>query len=190
MLNKNNKITNNKCELKITEEGDILKITPKMRNCRNCKNFLRINTNEVIKQGFCMLGGNSLMERGDFSPFVSSSVSDYCDAFELDLNKFKITEEEYNFDNKAREYGYRVGGDRAKAIERAMKKDKVNQGVLGSMFLEQELINEEIRNFKFKNYEEWQDIMKKFDIEKKNWIELVDLITLIIKNKLKLMKEP
>jgi len=171
--------------VQLTDEG-LIPINSRIRGCRNCQNFLRIGfkkNKEVRKRGFCILGGNCFLEKGDFSPFVSSSVSDYCASFVLDLNKLKITKWEDDFESRMNNYAYKSADKRVKQIRRALKKDKKKSDFIGEMFLQGEIEQEERRKFRMNNFEEWMKLSETYDISEKDWSNLMDTIVLGIKHR-------
>ena len=173
--------------VQLTEEG-LIPLNRRIRTCRNCEKFLRIGfkkEKEVRKRGFCILGGNCFLEKGDFSPFVSSSVSDYCGSFILNLKNLKITKWEDDFETRMNNFAYKSADKRVRDIRNALKKDKKKSNLLGEMFLQGEIEREERRKFRMDNFDEWIKLSDEFDISEKDWSNLMDCIVLGIRERCK-----
>jgi hypothetical protein len=148
-----------------------------VRSCRNCENYVRIESGHDGKpsvnalRGFCVLGQGE----SDFGLYISSSKSGDCEGFMFSQSHVLLTEEEQriakDFWNFTKQNRKKVRREIDKADHAIRKKTKM---MWFSDWMEEDA--ELNRQFIILHMDGLVAFRKKFELSWKDYMQLVDLV--------------
>jgi len=99
----------------------IIRIYESKRDCRCCKNFIRVKEEgdykRIRRRGFCIYG----QLEGDFGLYISSSKANDCLAFVFDEYNYETTKKENELAKKWNEFNFKLEDRRTKEYREVSK---------------------------------------------------------------------
>jgi len=160
------------------QHGDFKWSDNKTRSTRNCVNYLRVNERRGGRnalRGFCIFG----IQHMNFEMFISSSFCQKCESYMFCPEKSKIQNMENEVSKKFWDYRDKNEDDIIKSLESGKKRP------MSAFVLSQKIVSD---NFLRENVEELIELHKHYDMEFKEYQQIMDKVKRFIFNSTSILK--